>query len=433
MLRYFNRSIVDHWNTLIQRPYHRWRRTQAVSGNITHGTWTIAAVALSVLSAGAFAIPGSPVRHWAHQTINSITCISSIGSQQCVQQAAGMVPPAPPIMALTGESNLGVNGFDAFVYLLWDSVDSSVYALSLGSNCVQNIEIPTAAETNICEPDVYPSGASISAAFNAENNEMEINGTHYALNSAYNTLTTNVFSMATTSATEISSAETQGDEWPELFTNSVNPSPYFYVTYGITNYPVLSFLSNPSVNTTLSTIGGESFDPNNGDLYVWANHTVSNASPTITVLNASTLKTITTITDPYGFPTDVGFDSADNTAYVAQTNDEITLINSKTNTIDGHLVLPSTFANNWTEAVTANPATHSVYLVNCLQNTCNLLVLNDATNQLSQTLPILNSGYPGGQMLLDPRTNAIYISGASSTTSNGTNVGVVDVFTPTSS
>jgi DNA-binding beta-propeller fold protein YncE len=196
-------------------------------------------------------------------------------------------------------------------------------------------------------------------------------------------------------------------------------------------YSTLDLLSNPLVSTGFSTdIVGESFDPNNGDLYVWANYW---DSPVITVLNASTLKTVTTITDPNGSPTAISFDSANNTAYVAQTNDEITLINSTTNTIDGHLVLPSTLANYGTEAVVANPATHSVYLLNTdYQSDSNyyLLVLNDATNQVSQTPLLINyMSYPGGEMLLNPRTNAIYISGPS--TYNG--AAIVDVFTPTSS
>jgi len=63
---------------------------------VTHGTWIIAAVALAALVVGAVAQPQSPVHHWLHCTIRSISAITSNApdASGCTSAPATLPPVA---------------------------------------------------------------------------------------------------------------------------------------------------------------------------------------------------------------------------------------------------------------------------------------------------------------------------------------------------
>jgi len=70
--------------------------TRAASDNVTQGTWIIVAVALAALVVGALAQPKSPVHHWLHCTIRSISTITSNASDAsgCTTAPATLPPVA---------------------------------------------------------------------------------------------------------------------------------------------------------------------------------------------------------------------------------------------------------------------------------------------------------------------------------------------------
>ena len=92
----------------------RWRSIRAVSDTITHGTWTIVAVALGTLVVGAVAIPASPVHQWLHQEIKSISCISA------TRAACSTVPSTSGVAALNDPTQ------GALVWILTVSHNPSV-------------------------------------------------------------------------------------------------------------------------------------------------------------------------------------------------------------------------------------------------------------------------------------------------------------------
>ncbi len=56
---------------------HRWANHRAAANVTTHGTWIIVAAAISLMSIGAIAVPGSPMHHWVTCQIAHVGQIAS--------------------------------------------------------------------------------------------------------------------------------------------------------------------------------------------------------------------------------------------------------------------------------------------------------------------------------------------------------------------